>query len=118
MPLPRALARYYHLAAESGVRVMAIEPGGPAQQADLLTGDVIVGYDDQTVATIDDLQRLVTFEKVGVPTQLSVIRGNKKLDMLIAAEEAGRPAGPRPTPSSSRGVRARAARGTGTTVGD
>lgn len=89
--LPRSLARYYRLSAESGVRVLAVEPGGPALQSDLLTGDIIVAVDDEPVTSIDDLQRLITFEKVGVPISLTVIRGNRKLDLEIVAAEAGRP---------------------------
>jgi S1-C subfamily serine protease len=117
-PLPRAVARYYHLAAESGVRIMAIEPAGPAQQANVLAGDVIVSYDDQPVTSIDDLQRLVTFDKVGITSRLSVIRGTQRVDLLITAEEAGR-ARVRPASSAARGVSGRPAGGRDrTAVGD
>jgi S1-C subfamily serine protease len=89
-PVERSLARYYKLTAENGVRVIAVEPTGPAHDTDILTGDVIIAFDGQPVASIDDLQRLVTFEKVGLPTMVTVLRGNRRLDVLITPEEAGR----------------------------
>ena len=109
--LPRSLARYYRLPAESGVRVLAVEPGGPALQSDLLTGDVIVAFNDRPVTSIDDLQRLVTFEKVGVPTSLTIIRGNRRLDVQIVAEEAGRARRVRSGSSLASGVSGRGRRG-------
>jgi S1-C subfamily serine protease len=102
--LSRSLARYYRLPADSGVRVLSVEPGGPARKADLLTGDVIVAYDDRPVTSIDDLQRLLTSDKVGVPTPLTVLRGNRKLDLEIEAEEAGGARRVRSTTSAASGV--------------
>ena len=44
-PLPRRMVRYFDLALESGVRVMSVEPGSPAQAAGIEEGDVIVAWD-------------------------------------------------------------------------
>jgi S1-C subfamily serine protease len=59
VPVPRALARHHRLAREAGVKVLSVERDGPAAAAGVLTGDVIVGVGDASVADIDDLQRLL-----------------------------------------------------------
>ena len=36
---------------------MGVEPGGPAQQAGVEEGDLIVGLNDRIIASIDDLHK-------------------------------------------------------------
>src|SRR5262245_44910092 len=88
VPLHRRLVRYHNLAIETGVLVISIEPGGPALKAGLQEGDVIVGYDDRLIAGIDDLHRLLTDQKVGVKSNLTVIRRNEKLSLNITPEDS------------------------------
>ena len=47
VPLPRRIVRYYNLAVESGILVVSFEGDSPARNAGVLTGDIIVGLDDQ-----------------------------------------------------------------------
>ena len=75
----RRVVRFHHLDSESGVLVTSFEPGSPAAKAGLLDGDVIVSLNGSVVAGIDDLQRLLTAEQVGVETELGVLRGTEKL---------------------------------------
>ena len=46
-------------------------------------GDVIVGFDDEPVTSIDDLHRLLTEERVGVETTIKVLRGTKVVDLRV-----------------------------------
>ncbi len=87
-PLHRRIARYHNLAIETGVLVISIEPGGPASKAGMQEGDLIVAYDDQPIAGIDDLHRLLTDQKVGVRSSLTVIRRNEKLTLSITPEDS------------------------------
>jgi S1-C subfamily serine protease len=59
VPLPRAVVRHYRLAGETGVRVLTVEPQGPAHRAGVQRSDVIVELAGQRVETVDDLQRLL-----------------------------------------------------------
>ena len=88
VPLHRRLVRYHNLAIDTGVLVISIEPGGPASKAGMQEGDVIVGYDDRPIAGIDDLHRLLTDQKVGVRSILTVIRRNEKLSLNITPEDS------------------------------
>jgi S1-C subfamily serine protease len=87
-PLHRRLVRYHNLAVETGVLVVSIEPDSPALKAGMQEGDVIVGYDDQPIAGIDDLHRLLTDQKVGVRSRLTVIRRNEILTLSVTPEDS------------------------------
>jgi S1-C subfamily serine protease len=68
--------------------VVSTEAGSPASKAGLQEGDVIVAYDDRPIASIDDLHRILTDQKVGVKSNLTVIRQNEKLTLSITPEES------------------------------
>jgi S1-C subfamily serine protease len=68
--------------------VVSVEKKSPAQRAGLSEGDVIVGFDDQPIAGIDDLHKMLTEEKVGVHTKLAILRRSEKLDLDIVPEES------------------------------
>src|SRR5215470_6046174 len=87
IPLARRMVRHHGLESERAVRIESLEPGGPAIRAGLEPGDIIVAYDGQTVAGIDDLHRLLTAGRIGKPTTVSVLRRARKLDLEIAASE-------------------------------
>ncbi|MBI3456174.1 MAG: trypsin-like peptidase domain-containing protein [Candidatus Rokubacteria bacterium] len=91
VPLPRGLVRSHALSTESGVLVASVEAGSPAQRAGLMPGDVIVAFDGQPVAGIDDLHRLLTDARVAVRASLLVLRRAEKitLDVLPGDPESG-----------------------------
>jgi S1-C subfamily serine protease len=88
VPLLRRMVRFYHLPVESGILVVSIEENSPAQRAGLSEGDVIVSFDGQPIAGIDDLHKRLTEEKVGVRTKLTILRRTEKLDFMIIPEES------------------------------
>jgi S1-C subfamily serine protease len=67
---------------------VSIEPGSPAQRAELLEGDVIVGYSGHPIGGIDNLHRLLTETQVGARSLLTIIRRTEKLDLVITPEES------------------------------
>ena len=87
VPLARRTVRFHGLSQESGVRIMSIEPGSPAERADLLTGDVIVALDDEPVGAIDALHRRLTAERVGRPCRLTILRRTDKRTHEIVPSE-------------------------------
>ncbi len=90
VPLPRRTVLFHELSVESGVLIISIEEDSPAQNAGLVEGDVIVGMNNQPIASIDDLHKLLTHEQVGMRSQLTIIRGNDKL--IIDIVSASKPA--------------------------
>jgi S1-C subfamily serine protease len=94
VPLHRRLVRFHRLPLESGVLVISIEPHSPAQRAEVREGDIIVAYDNQPVASIDDLHRVLTQQRTGVQSPLTVLRRTEKLELEIVPEE--------PSPKAAR----------------
>jgi S1-C subfamily serine protease len=87
VPLSRRVVRFYNLPVESGVLVTTIEEDSPAERAGLLERDVIVGLDGQPIAGIDDLHRLLTEERIGVKSGLTIIRGPDKVALETVPED-------------------------------
>jgi S1-C subfamily serine protease len=88
VPLLRRIVRFYDLAKETGVMVIGVEGGSPAQKADLREGDVIIVLGDQPVAGVDDLHRLLTDTQVGASNSITVLRGTEKLQLEIIPRES------------------------------
>jgi S1-C subfamily serine protease len=85
--LHRRLIRFYNLPVSTGVLVASIEPGSPAQKAGLCLGDVVVGFNGIPIGGIDDLHRVLTEERAGVRSSLTVIRQTEKLELTILPQE-------------------------------
>jgi len=88
VPIHRRVVRFYGLARETGVVIVGIEDRSPARTAGLREGDVIVALDEQPVAGVDDLHRLLTDAQVGARCALTVIRHTERLTLAIFPEEA------------------------------
>jgi S1-C subfamily serine protease len=84
----RRLVRFYRLPVESGILVVHVEKNSPAMRAGLSEGDVIIGFDGQGITGIDDLHKVLTEEKVGVKTALTILRRSERLALEIIPEES------------------------------
>jgi len=83
VPVARRVARFHQLSVESGVLVLSIEQGGPAERAGVQLGDIIVGFNNHPITGIDDLQQLLTEQQVGVASHVTVLRRTEKLDLEV-----------------------------------
>ncbi|MGH7233381.1 MAG: S1C family serine protease [Nitrospiraceae bacterium] len=88
VPLHRRVVRFHNLPVETGLLVVSVEPQSPAERAGLLQGDVIVQFDGHPIDGIDALHRLLTDEKVEVPSQASILRRTELLTCEIAPQES------------------------------
>jgi S1-C subfamily serine protease len=86
--LQRRLVVHHQLATDSGMLVLHVEPDSPAHTAKLVEGDVIVGFADEPVSGVDDLHRLLTGERIGRPTTLTLIRRAQKLTVDVVPAES------------------------------
>jgi S1-C subfamily serine protease len=89
VPLHRRLVRYHQLDVDTGVLIVGLEPNSPAKHAGLEEGDVIVAFDGKPIFTIDDIQRLLSEERVGLKSDISVVRGTSLLRFEVTPVELG-----------------------------
>ena len=87
VPLVRQVVRFYQLAQASGVLVIAVEPGSPAQAAGLDEGDIIIRAGDHPATSIEAIQRVLTQSMIGVPMSLTVLRGTDLVTLTAVPAE-------------------------------
>ena len=81
--VPRDDYRLLGLDAPRGVVVSTVVPGGPADNADIQPGDVIVAYADEPVADSLDLQRRVVATRPGTRVDVDVVRNGRPLTLDV-----------------------------------
>jgi S1-C subfamily serine protease len=88
VPLHRRIIRFYNLPNETGVIILAAENASPAHKAGLREGDVIVAFNAQGVAGVDDLHRLLTEAHVGARSSIVILRGTERRELEIVPAES------------------------------
>ena len=86
-PIHRRVTRYYHLDQENGVRVVHVDPNGPAQNAGLKKEDIVIGLANHPMKGVDDLQHFLTDWPVGIPAEVQFLRGTELLKRTIIPTE-------------------------------
>jgi serine protease Do len=84
-PLPPRVAG--RLGRERAVEVVEVVEGSPAARADLRPEDLLVELDGVELAGADDLQRLMTAERIDVPVKASVVRGGELRSVTVTPAE-------------------------------
>jgi S1-C subfamily serine protease len=86
--LPRWLVVQHDLLQSSAILVMGVESHGPAEQAGLAEGDLIVAFDDAPITSMDDLHVRLTQERVGVSSRLTIVRDGAEMHIIIVPAES------------------------------
>ena len=86
VPLPRRIVRYYNLPVSTGILIVSFEENSPARKAGLREGDLIISFNNQPIAGIDALHKLLTGERAGRSSRIEIIRGTDKLALNVVPE--------------------------------
>jgi S1-C subfamily serine protease len=86
LELPKELAA--EIQQEEGLIVLSVESGTPAKKAGVAVGDILVKLDSQPVRNFYDLRKILSSKKIGKPTSLSVLRGEKLTELTVTPIEA------------------------------
>lgn len=87
-PIPRHLVIEHRLPADTGVVVLGVERGGPAERAGLRERDILVAFNGMPIRRVEDLQRILSELSVGQTTEMEVLRGHERLRLAIQPTEA------------------------------
>src|SRR5215471_19106198 len=103
IPITPELADQMGLAADNGLLIVQVVPGGAADRAGLrggneraylgnmpimLGGDVIVAIDGQDVQDQQDLAQLMNAHRAGDTVKVTVYRGKQKMELTVTLGEA------------------------------
>jgi S1-C subfamily serine protease len=86
-PSPVAPPWRSKLGRATGLRVESVVIGGPADRAGLRAGDLLLTVGRSSVATAQDLQRLMFEEAIGKPMPITVMRNGALVDVIANPTE-------------------------------
>ncbi|KAF3889510.1 MULTISPECIES: S1C family serine protease [Nostocales] len=86
--LPNNLKTALNLTSASGAIAVNVEPNGPADNAGVLIGDVIITFDNSAVNDTGDILALLnSSDRVGKTVKLQIIRGGALVELEIVVGE-------------------------------
>jgi len=88
LTVTKEVATYYNLPTRSGVVLAGIVRGGPADEAGLEEGDIVVGADGTAVDTMEQLQREIRRKKPGDVLNLTIVRDGRRREASLTLQEA------------------------------
>jgi S1-C subfamily serine protease len=83
--LPEAVVT--ELGQDTGLMVMSVESGGPADSGGLAMGDTIVALESVPVRDLDDLLGGLSGDRVGRAVAVRVLRGGRPTDLTVTVGE-------------------------------
>ena len=84
-PLPPRVAAT--LGRDRAIEVVEVVDGSPAAAAGLRPEDLVVGVDGLPVRGVDDLQRLMTVDRIGVRCSLEIVREGRSRTVALTPRE-------------------------------
>ncbi|HVU12564.1 MAG TPA: trypsin-like peptidase domain-containing protein [Phototrophicaceae bacterium] len=83
--LPQGIAE--SAGQETGLMLVAVEQGSPADKGGLLQGDVVISMDGQAVRHMDDLMAALSGDRVGMAVSVKIVRGGETQDKSVTIGE-------------------------------
>jgi S1-C subfamily serine protease len=83
--LPDALAK--QLDQETGLMLVSVEDGSPAEKGKLFIGDIIVGLDGHAVTHLEELLALLSGDRVGKEVPVQILRGGQLQEVKVTIGE-------------------------------
>ena len=84
--VPRSLGSS-HVTPSTGVLVLSVESGSPASHAGLAQGDIIIAFGHTPITGVDDLHRVLTAERIGVPSGATILRRGARQQVTVVPKE-------------------------------
>ena len=81
------IASYYDLPVDKGALINQVMPNSPAERADMVKGDIIVGFGDKAINSVDDLVAEIHKRKIGEKARVLLLRDGEKWIADVTLEE-------------------------------
>lgn len=81
------IVNYHQLSTNTGILVQNVEADSPVYNAELQQGDVIVGFNNRAVQSIDDLHQFLDESTIGKSIELLVLRNRRKRRLKVIPAE-------------------------------
>ena len=81
------LARRHKLTQRTGVRVHEVVAASPAEEAGVRSGDLIIWFNHDTVASVHDLHRFLVGEGIELRARLTVLRDGRLEHLWVTPRE-------------------------------
>jgi S1-C subfamily serine protease len=85
--LTARMVSYNKLEKPTGVYVTEIVSTGKSYNSELFAGDIIIGFNDKPVGSIDDLHKLLDEKTIGLRLQMTVLRGGIATNITVIPAE-------------------------------
>jgi len=85
--ISKEIAKYYKLDKAEGAIVTGVTTDGPAMDAGVLIGDIILKIDDKDIKGFNDLPRVVSNIKIGKEIVIKVIRNGSVKSLKTTVQE-------------------------------
>jgi len=85
--LPARYVRFFDLAGDKAVRIMEVMADGPAAHAGIEAGDILIAIDGVPSVGIDDVHRLLSFERIDAPVKLEILRRGRRFEVTLRPVE-------------------------------
>lgn len=85
--LPDALQQKLGLSQKTGLVVVGVEAGSPAEQSGLMLGDVMVSFGGQPISDPRDLQTALGSATVGAQVSTIIVRGGERKEIAVTPGE-------------------------------
>jgi S1-C subfamily serine protease len=87
--ISEALQKTLRLERDRGLLVVMLAPGGPADTAGIMIGDIVVAVPGQSIHDLADLQAVLDPEQVGNTFPVRILRGGALTDVKLTVGERG-----------------------------
>ncbi len=86
-PVPLTARLREQLGQDTGLLVLSVAPGSPAERGGQLQGDIVIAIDGTPIRRPDDLMSVLGGERVGMTLPVRIVRGGQLQELKILVGE-------------------------------